>query len=103
VLGIFCYVLDSSMFLCVYNFYSHDRGCCTVVSILQAHTRFHVWVQFVLVVLAEFEVDTHRAKTMELLSLRYHGSVEEYRRKLEQLVYNIRQYDRSLSNTMLTT
>jgi hypothetical protein len=39
---------------------------------------------------------------MELLSLWYHGSVEEYRRKLEQLVYNIRLYDRSLSNTMLT-
>jgi hypothetical protein len=56
----------------------------------------------VLVVLDEFEVETHRAKTMELLSLRQQGSVEEYRKKFEQLVYNIRLYDKSLSNTMLT-
>jgi hypothetical protein len=56
----------------------------------------------VLVVLAEFEVDTHRAKTMELLSLRQQESVEEYRKKFEQLVYNIRLYDKSLSSIMLT-
>jgi hypothetical protein len=30
---------------------------------------FQMWDQFVLAVLAEFEVDTHRAKTMELLNL----------------------------------
>lgn len=31
------------------------------------------------------------------------GSVEEYRKSLEQLVYNIKLYDGALSNTMMTT
>jgi hypothetical protein len=64
---------------------------------------FQVWDHFVLAVIAEFEVDTHRAKTMELLNLRQSGSVDEYRKAFEQLVYNIRLFDRSISNTMLTT
>jgi hypothetical protein len=51
----------------------------------------------------EFELDTHRSKTMQLLTLRQSGSVEEYRRSLEQLVYNIRLFGHSLSETMLTT
>jgi hypothetical protein len=46
----------------------------------------------VLAVVAEFENDTHRTKTMELLSLRQLGYVEEYRK----------QFDTSLSATMLT-
>jgi hypothetical protein len=42
------------------------------------HTHgFQIWHQFVSAVLVEFEVDTHRAKTMELLSLRHIGTVEE--------------------------
>jgi hypothetical protein len=40
---------------------------------------------------------------MELLSLRQTGLVEEYRKCFDQLVYNIRLYDRSLSETMLTS
>jgi hypothetical protein len=32
-------------------------------------TGFQDWDNFVLAVLAEFKVDTHRAKTMELLNL----------------------------------
>ena len=63
---------------------------------------FQQWDHFVLAVLSEFEVDTHRAKTMELLNLRQTGSVDEYRKSFEQLVYNIRLYDHSISTTMLT-
>jgi hypothetical protein len=62
---------------------------------------FQNWDTFVSVVLAEFEVDTHRAKTMELLNLRQTGSLEEYKRQFEQLVYHIRLSDNSLSTTML--
>jgi hypothetical protein len=60
------------------------------------------WEQFSLDVVSEFEVDTHRSKAMELLNLKQTGSVEEYRRAFEQLVYHIRLYDNSLSPTMLT-
>jgi hypothetical protein len=52
-------------------------------------------------VVAEFEANTHRTKAMELLNLKRIGSVNEYRKHFEQLVYNIRLYDRSLSEMML--
>jgi hypothetical protein len=64
---------------------------------------FQQWDQFVEAVVFEFEVDTHRAKTMELLVLNQTGSVEDYGRSFEKLVYAIRLYDNSLSNTMLTS
>jgi hypothetical protein len=63
---------------------------------------FQIWDQFILAVMAEFVVDTHMAKTMELLSLRQTGTVEEYHKGFEQLVYNIRLFDSLLSPTMLT-
>jgi hypothetical protein len=50
---------------------------------------------------AEFETDTHKTKTMDLLGLKQIGSIEEYRRQFQQLVYHIRLYDTSLSSTML--
>jgi hypothetical protein len=69
----------------------------------QSYTpEFQVWEQFVQAVIAEFEVDTHRAKTMELLNLRQTGPAEDYRKTFEQLVYHIRLFDTSLSRTMLT-
>jgi hypothetical protein len=40
---------------------------------------------------------------MELLNLKQSRGVDEYRREFEHLVYHIRLYDASLSNTMLTT
>jgi hypothetical protein len=52
---------------------------------------------------SEFEVDTHHAKTMELLVLKQMSSVEEYRRSFENLLYAIRPFANSLSNTMLTS
>jgi hypothetical protein len=63
---------------------------------------FQQWDGFVLAVMAEFENDTHRTKTMELLSLRQLGYVEEYHKQFEQLVYHISLFDTSLSATMLT-
>jgi hypothetical protein len=51
----------------------------------------------------EFEVNTHRVKTMALLNLRQTGSVEEYKNKFDQLVYNIRLYDSHISETMLVS
>jgi hypothetical protein len=50
---------------------------------------------------SEFEANTHRTKAMELLNLKQIGSVDEYRKRFEQLVYNIRLYDPSLSEMML--
>jgi hypothetical protein len=45
------------------------------------HTpRFQQWEQFAASVVAEFEADTHRSKTMELLQLKQVGTIEDYRR-----------------------
>jgi hypothetical protein len=52
---------------------------------------------------SEFEANTHRTKSMELLSLKQTGSVDDYRRNFEQLVYYIRLYDSSLNEMMLTS
>jgi hypothetical protein len=41
---------------------------------------FQQWGQFVQVVVSEFETDTYRTKTMELLNLRQTCSVDDYRR-----------------------
>jgi hypothetical protein len=41
---------------------------------------FQQWDGFMLAVVAEFEIDTHRTKTMELLGLKQLGYVDEYRR-----------------------
>jgi hypothetical protein len=65
-------------------------------------TGFQIWEQFVQAMIAEFEVDTHRAETIELLNLKQTGLVEEYCKAFEQLVYHIRLFDTSLSSTMLT-
>jgi hypothetical protein len=63
----------------------------------------HTWEHFVLAVSKEFEVNTHHVKTMALLNLRQTGYVEEYKQQFDQLVYHIRLYDPSLSETMLTS
>jgi hypothetical protein len=63
----------------------------------------HTWEHFVVAVLQEFEVNTHRVKTMALLKLRQSGSIEDYKNKFDQLVYNIRLYDNHISETMLVS
>jgi hypothetical protein len=60
------------------------------------------WEQFVSAVMTEFEFDVHRSKTMELLNLKQRGTIDEYHKQFEQLVYHIKLYDHSLSTTMLT-
>jgi hypothetical protein len=57
----------------------------------------------VLAVSQEFEVNTHRVKTMKLLNLRQTGIVEEYKLQFDQLVYHILLYNHSLSETMLVS
>jgi ribosomal protein L32 len=57
----------------------------------------------VVAVSREFEVHTHRVKTMELLNLRQTGSVEDYKNQFDKLVYHIMLYDHSLSETMLVS
>jgi hypothetical protein len=64
--------------------------------------RFQQWEQFIAALVVEFETDTLRAKTMEVLSLRQSNNVEDYRWAFEQLVCHIRLYDSSVSPTMLT-
>jgi hypothetical protein len=64
---------------------------------------FQQWEHFVQSVVSEFAIDTHRSKTMELLNLKQTGTVEDYRHAFDYLVYHIKLYDSSLSNTMLTT
>jgi hypothetical protein len=61
------------------------------------------WEEFARAVVKEFEVDTHRSKTMQLLNLQQSGSVDEYQKSFEQLVYNIGLFDHSLSETLLTS
>jgi hypothetical protein len=51
----------------------------------------------------EFEVNTHRIKTMEPLNLRQTGSVEEYKNQFDQLVYHILLYDNNISETILVS
>jgi hypothetical protein len=63
----------------------------------------HTWEHFVLAVSKEFDVNTHRVKTMELLNLRQSGYVEEYKNHFDQLVYHILLYDNNISETILVS
>jgi hypothetical protein len=65
--------------------------------------RVHTWEHFVVAVSQEFEVNTHRVKTMELLNLKQIGSVEDYKNQFDKLVYHILLYDKSLSETVLVS
>jgi hypothetical protein len=73
-----------------YQSYKHSAGV-------------HSWEHFMVAVSQEFEVNTHRVKTMALINLRQTGSVEDYKNQFEQLVYHIKLYDGSLSETMLAS
>jgi hypothetical protein len=60
----------------------------------------HSWEHFVVAVSQEFEVNTHRIKTRELLNLRQVGAVVDYKQQFDQVVYQIRLYDHHISETM---
>jgi hypothetical protein len=57
---------------------------------------FQLWSSFVAAVVGGLETDMHQNQ-------RQNGTVEEYCRTFEQLVYHIRLYEQSLSKTMLTS
>ncbi|KAK3151411.1 hypothetical protein QOZ80_3AG0245520 [Eleusine coracana subsp. coracana] len=62
---------------------------------------YHDWELFKASVLAEFEVNTHHNKLMELLSIHQTGPVEEYKKQFEQLMYHVKLYDNRLSEPLL--
>lgn len=64
---------------------------------------WHYWEQFRDAVIVEFEGESQRDKMRELLMLRQTASVEEYRRKFDTLVYQIRLYDHTIGELMLVT
>jgi hypothetical protein len=63
----------------------------------------HTWEHFVLAVSREFEANTDRIKMVELLNLRQVGSLEDYKNHFEQLVFHIRLYGNTISETMLVS
>jgi hypothetical protein len=98
---VFCTLPNSVGISCFDCIDSRERGSSTLVSDIQAGPGISaVGAVFCSSVV---EVDNHRSKTMELLSLKQTGKVEDCRRAFEQLVYHIRLYDSSLSPTMLTS
>lgn len=64
---------------------------------------WHDWEQFREAVVFEFEGNTQRDKIRELLLLRQTNTVEEYKRKFDALVYQIRLFDHNLGGLMLVT
>jgi hypothetical protein len=61
----------------------------------------HTWGHFGLVISWEFEVNTHRAKIMELLNVKQIVSMEEYKNQFDKLVYHILLYDSSIVSLYL--
>jgi hypothetical protein len=57
----------------------------------------------VVAVSQEFEVNSHRVKTRELRNLKQASSVEDYKQRFEQLVYQIRLYDHHISEIVLVS
>ena len=68
----------------------------------RSHARL-TWEEFRQAVLLEVDMDTHRVKMKELLQLRQTGTVAEYRRQFDRLVYNIKLYDPSIGGILLVT
>lgn len=64
---------------------------------------WHNWEQFKEAVVTEFEGNIQRDKMRELLILKQTSSVEEYRRKFDEIVYQLRLYDHNIGGLMLVT
>lgn len=54
-------------------------------------------------VLEEFDVSMHSDKMLQLLALKQNGQVLEYKIQFEKLVYYIKLFDKSISETFLVT
>lgn len=61
------------------------------------------WEQFKEAVVAEFEGNIQRDKMRKLLILKQTSTVEEYRRKFDEIVYQLRLYDHNIGGLMLVT
>jgi hypothetical protein len=62
---------------------------------------WHNWSTFSVDVIQEFEGNAQRDKIRELLTLKQTGTVEEYKRQFEKLVYQIKLYDPNMGGLML--
>jgi hypothetical protein len=82
--------------------YLSDSAAHWYHSFKRTHERL-TWEQFRKPVLLEFDTHTHRVKMKELLQLRQTGSVAEYRRQFDRLVYHIKLYDPTIGGIMLVT
>ncbi|KAK3146064.1 hypothetical protein QOZ80_3BG0261060 [Eleusine coracana subsp. coracana] len=54
---------------------------------------YHDWDIFRASILGEFEVNAHRDKLMELLSILQTSTVADYKSRFEQLMYHVKLYD----------
>lgn len=61
------------------------------------------WKQLQAAVLAEFDINVHRDKMKCLMLFKQVGTVEEYKREFNQLVYQLRLYESAISDTFLVT
>lgn len=61
------------------------------------------WTSFCTAVLQEFDVNVHRSCMRDLLVLKQQGTVLEYKSMFHQLVYQIRLYEGTVSETLLVT
>jgi hypothetical protein len=61
------------------------------------------WFQFRTTILEEFDVSTHADKMLELLTLKRVGTSLEYKTQFERVVYHIKLFDKSISETFLIT
>ena len=64
---------------------------------------FHSWEQFVAAVIQEFDVDVYRQHMKELLMLKQTDTVELYKQKFLHIVYSVRLYEPTISDTFLVT
>ncbi|XP_073362615.1 uncharacterized protein [Aegilops tauschii subsp. strangulata] len=64
---------------------------------------FHTWEQFRQAILLEFDVDVYRQKMKELMLLKQVDTVEEYKQQFLQLVYTVKLYEPTISDTFLVT
>jgi hypothetical protein len=62
---------------------------------------WHNWTTFSMDVIQEFEGNVQRDKIRELLTLKQTGTVEEYKKQFDKLVYQIRLYDPNMGGLML--
>ncbi|KAM0829264.1 hypothetical protein ACQ4PT_066987 [Festuca glaucescens] len=62
---------------------------------------WHNWSTFSVDVVHEFERNAQRDKIRELLTLKQMGTVDEYKKQFDKLVYHIKLYDPNMGSLML--